>query len=180
MKGAIAKATRCGIRQEYSSLTSSAIREPPGTPPRYGKGNHQADGMKKVDAFVAGVGTGGTITALVKHSEKNTRTSPSLLLSPRFSGAFGRQPGPIPSRYRRGFIPSILNTRCMTGSFKVTDDAADMARRLAHEEGILAASRPVRRVGPRFRSRLARKGSRLLQSCLMSGTISDMGIFERR
>jgi len=97
-------------------------------------------GAKKIDAFVAGVGTGGTITGvgevLCKRYNDITIFAVEPAASPVLSGG---QPGPhVIQGIGAGFVPPILNTKVYDGIIKVAnEDAADTARRLAHEEGLL-------------------------------------------
>ena len=97
-------------------------------------------GAKKIDAFVAGVGTGGTITGIgevLRATFKNIRI---IAVEPAASPVLsGGQPGKhgIPG-IGAGFIPAILNTKVYDEIIQVTNDqATDMTRRLAHEEGLL-------------------------------------------
>ncbi|MBI4698446.1 MAG: cysteine synthase A [Nitrospirae bacterium] len=94
-----------------------------------------------IDCFVAGVGTGGTITGVgeVLRSKKSgiwiVAVEPAA--SPVLSGG---DPGAhMIAGIGAGFYPGILNTKIYNEIIPVTDDdAADMSRRLAKEEGILA------------------------------------------
>lgn len=94
----------------------------------------------RIDAFVAGVGTGGTITGvgeILKEKVKGVRIyAVEPAASPVLSGG---EPG-----YHKiqgigaGFIPAVLNTQIYDEVITVTDeDAALFTRRLALEEGIL-------------------------------------------
>jgi cysteine synthase A len=97
-------------------------------------------GAKKVDAFVAGVGTGGTITGVGEALRKQYKDITVFAVEPADSPVLsGGQPGPHAIQgIGAGFVPSILNTGVYDGIIKVTnDDAADMTQRLAHEEGLL-------------------------------------------
>ena len=96
--------------------------------------------FKRIDAFVAGVGTGGTITGVgevLKDKMKDVRVyAVEPAASPVISGG---EPG-----YHKiqgigaGFIPAVLNTQIYDDVITVTDeDAALYTRRLALEEGIL-------------------------------------------
>jgi len=95
----------------------------------------------EIDGFVAGVGTGGTITGVgeVLRSKKAdiwiTAVEPAG--SPVLSGG---NPGPHKiAGLGAGFYPGVLNTKIYDEVIPVTDDDAEaMARRLAKEEGILA------------------------------------------
>ena len=96
--------------------------------------------FKRIDAFVAGVGTGGTITGVgevLKDKMKDVRIyAVEPAASPVLSGG---EPG-----YHKiqgigaGFIPAVLNTQIYDELITVSDeDAALYTRRLALEEGIL-------------------------------------------
>ena len=96
--------------------------------------------FKRIDAFVAGVGTGGTITGvgeILKEKMKGIRVyAVEPAASPVISGG---EPG-----YHKiqgigaGFIPAVLNTQIYDEVVTVSDeDAAHYTRRLALEEGIL-------------------------------------------
>src|SRR5207247_8541075 len=96
--------------------------------------------LKRIDAFVAGVGTGGTITGVgevLKDRIKNVRVcAVEPAASPVISGG---EPG-----YHKiqgigaGFIPAVLNRQVLDEIITVSDeDAVIYARRLAAEEGRL-------------------------------------------
>jgi cysteine synthase A len=94
----------------------------------------------KVDVFVAGVGTGGTITGV---GEVIRPRRPSLRVvavepvdSPVLSGG---QPGPHKIQgIGAGFVPAVLNTGIYDEVVQVSNqDAVATARRLAREEGLL-------------------------------------------
>jgi cysteine synthase A len=96
---------------------------------------------EKIDGFVAGVGTGGTITGV---GEVLKERNPDIFIaaaepaaSPVLSGG---DPGPHKiAGIRAGFYPGVLNTEIYNEVIPVTDDdAAETARRIANEEGILA------------------------------------------
>lgn len=94
-----------------------------------------------IDCFVAGVGTGGTITGigevLRSHKPDILITAVEPASSPVLSGG---NPGPHKiAGIGAGFYPGVLNTRIFDEIITVTDeDATVMSRRLAKEEGILA------------------------------------------
>jgi cysteine synthase A len=99
-----------------------------------------AMGAKKIDAFVAGVGTGGTITGVGEVLKKKFKNIKVFAVEPADSPVLsGGQPGRhIIQGIGAGFVPSILNTKVYDEVIRVTnDDAADTARRLAREEGLL-------------------------------------------
>ena len=99
-----------------------------------------ADTDGQVDIFVAGVGTGGTVTGVgealkaKKPGVKVVAVEPAA--SPVLSGG-NRGPHPIQG-IGAGFVPGILNTGVYDEIVQVPNDAAlDTARRLAREEGLL-------------------------------------------
>jgi len=97
-------------------------------------------GARKIDAFVAGVGTGGTITGVGEALKKKFKNIKVFAVEPAASPVLsGGQPGPhVIQGIGAGFIPPILNTKVYDEIIQVTNDqAADTARRLAHEEGLL-------------------------------------------
>jgi cysteine synthase A len=98
------------------------------------------DTAGKVDIFVAGVGTGGTITG-VGEVLKGLKTDVKVVAvepagSPVLSGGV---PGPHKLQgIGAGFVPDILNTEIIDEIIRVTnDDAGVMARAAAKEEGLL-------------------------------------------
>jgi len=98
-------------------------------------------GAKKIDAFVAGVGTGGTITGVGEVLRKKYKDITIFAVEPAASPVLsGGQPGPHPIQgIGAGFVPAILNTEVYDGIVQVAHaDAVDIARRLASEEGVLA------------------------------------------
>ncbi len=99
-----------------------------------------AMGTKKIDAFVAGVGTGGTITGVGEVLKKKFKGIKVFAVEPATSPVLsGGQPGPhsIPG-IGAGFVPKILNTKVYDEVIPVTNSqAAEMTNRLAHEEGLL-------------------------------------------
>lgn len=100
---------------------------------------NDTDGI--VDIFVAGVGTGGTITgvgeALKQHNPRVKVVAVEPADSPVLSGG---KPGPHKLQgIGAGFVPKVLNTSVYDEIFKVrNDDAFRMGRQLARKEGVLA------------------------------------------
>lgn len=98
-------------------------------------------GSKKLHAFVAGVGTGGTITGVGEVLRKKFKDLVIIAVEPTASPVLsGGQPGLHPIQgIGAGFVPAILNTGVYDGIITVShEDAAETTRRLAREEGILA------------------------------------------
>jgi cysteine synthase A len=95
----------------------------------------------KLGAFVAGVGTGGTITGVGRALRKELGTTVRIVaVEPANSAVLsGKAPGMHGIQgLGAGFVPSILERKLIDEVVEVTDVAAErMARRLAREEGLL-------------------------------------------
>jgi cysteine synthase len=94
----------------------------------------------RVDALVAGVGTGGTITGVAEVIKSKKPSFKAVAVEPTDSAVIsGGKPGPHKIQgIGAGFIPKNLNTEIIDEVIKVAnDDAFAMARRLSKEEGIL-------------------------------------------
>jgi len=95
----------------------------------------------QVDIFVAGVGTGGTITGVGEVLKEKKKTVKIVAVEPDASPVLS---GGLAGPHRiqgigAGFIPKILNRSIIDEIIRVTnEDAFDTARRLSREEGILA------------------------------------------
>jgi len=95
----------------------------------------------KVDIFVAGVGTGGTITGVSEVLKKYKRGIKCIAIEPAGSPVLsGGKPGLHKIQgIGAGFIPEVLRTDLIDEIIEVrNEDAGTIARRLAREEGILA------------------------------------------
>jgi len=93
-----------------------------------------------IDIFVAGVGTGGTITGVGEVLQQQKPDIEIIAVEPDTSPVLsGGEPGPHKLQgFAPGFIPSILKTNIYGEVITVTYDAAiETARRLAREEGML-------------------------------------------
>ena len=150
MKGAISKAEdlvaehprKYFMPQQFSNPANPEIHERTTGPEIWA----QTDG--KVDALVAGVGTGGTITGVSRFlKQKRGQGMCSVAVepagSPIISQTLANEPvKPAPHKIQgigAGFIPKNLDLQLIDRVEQVTnDDAMEMGRRLATEEGIFA------------------------------------------
>ena len=149
MKGAIAKAEEIAasdpkyvLLQQFKNPANPAIHERTTGPEIW----EDTDG--KVDIFVSGVGTGGTITGVsrylkqgVGHALATVAVEPaeSPVLTQTREGA-PVQPGPHKIQgIGAGFVPDVLDLSLVDAIERVTsEEAVAVALRLAREEGILA------------------------------------------
>lgn len=141
MKGAINKATELSqqdnffMPQQFSNPANPAIHERTTGPEIF----EDTDG--KVDIFVAGVGTGGTITGVSRYL-KNEKGLPvqTIAVEPTTSPVLsGGEPGKHPIQgIGAGFIPDNCDTSLIDEVVQVTgEEALEMAPRVAREEGII-------------------------------------------
>lgn len=94
----------------------------------------------QVDIFIAGVGTGGTITGVGEVLKERKPTVQIIAVEPAGSPVLsGGKKGPHPLQgIGAGFIPTILNTDIIDEVISVeNDDAFEIAHRAAREEGLL-------------------------------------------
>ncbi|MDD2679349.1 MAG: cysteine synthase A [Candidatus Omnitrophica bacterium] len=99
------------------------------------------DTSGKVDILVAGVGTGGTITGIAEAIKKKKPSFKAIAVEPQDSAVLsgGRAGSHKIQGIGAGFIPPVLNRKIIDEIIQVSnEDAAEIARRLAKEEGILA------------------------------------------
>ncbi len=98
------------------------------------------DSKGEVDIFVAGVGTGGTLTGTAKGLKSYNENIIAVAVEPEESAVIsGETAGPHKIQgIGAGFIPDVLDVDIVDEIIKMkADDAYEMARRLAKEEGIL-------------------------------------------
>jgi cysteine synthase A len=150
VKGAIAKAeeivasdpAKYVLLQQFKNPANPAIHEATTGPEIY----EDTDG--KVDIFVAGVGTGGTITGVGRYLKK-TRGLPVKIVavepsaSPVLTQTRAGEPlAPSPHKIQgigAGIVPDVLDLSLVDEIATVTnEEAIEFARRLAREEGILS------------------------------------------
>jgi len=140
MKGAIAKATEIAAATDNSFMPQQF--ENPANPEIHRKTTAEeiwGDTDGKVDAIVAGVGTGGTITGVAEVLKSRNPDFQAIAVEPADSPVIsGGAPGPHKIQgIGAGFIPANLNVHIIDSVEKVSnDEAIQMARRLSDEEGI--------------------------------------------
>jgi cysteine synthase len=141
MKGAIAKA------QELTAATPNSWMPQQFDNPANPAIHEQTTGREiwddtggRVDAIVAGVGTGGTITGVTRYIRRKNPDFQAFAVEPADSPVIsGGKPGPHKIQgIGAGFIPKNLDTSLLSGVETVTNEEAfAWARRLSGEEGIL-------------------------------------------
>ena len=93
-----------------------------------------------IDVMITGVGTGGHLTGCAEELKKVWDRMKAYAVEPTLSPVIsGGQPGPHPIQgIGAGFIPENLHTQSIDGAIQVDpEDAKEMARRSAAEEGLL-------------------------------------------
>ncbi len=141
MKGAINKAhelvsqtDNAFMPQQFENPANPAIHEATTGPEIWEDSGHQ------IDAIVAGVGTGGTITGVGRFMKKVNPNFKVIAVEPKHSPVIS---GGEPGKHRiqgigAGFVPKNLDTSIIDDVVLVDDeDAFDWGRRLAKEEGIV-------------------------------------------
>jgi cysteine synthase len=201
MPGAIAKAeeiaasdpSRYVLLQQFKNPANPAIHEATTGPEIWDDTNGN------VDVFVAGVGTGGTITGVTRYL-KNTRGKAitSVAVEPEASPILtqkraGEALKPSPHKIQgigAGFVPDILDLDLVDRIERVSnEEAIETARRLAREEGILAgiscgaaAAAAIRLAkDPAYQGKtivvvLPDSGERYLSTALFEGLFDEKGV----
>lgn len=141
MTGAIAKAEELKNEIEGSMIAGQFVN--PANPDAHRRTTgpeiwNDTDG--EVDAFVAGVGTGGTITGVGEYLKSKNDKIEIIAVEPATSPVLS-QGKPRPHKIQgigAGFVPEILNTKIYDSVVPVdNDDAFGYARLISHTEGIL-------------------------------------------
>jgi len=140
MTGAIAKAEELKNEIEGSMIAGQFVN--PANPDVHRRTTgpeiwNDTDG--DVDAFVAGVGTGGTITGVGEYLKSKNDKIEIIAVEPATSPVLSQgKPGPHKIQgIGAGFVPEILNTKIYDSVVPVdNDDAFEYAKLISHTEGI--------------------------------------------
>ena len=201
MSGAVAKAEeiaagdpgRYVLMQQFRNPANPAIHESTTGPEIW----DDTDGQ--VDIFVAGVGTGGTITGVSRYLKKaRGRAVISVAVEPSASPLLTQKRAGLPLQpaghkiqgIGANFIPEVLDLSLVDAVEQVSnDDAIEVARRLAREEGILAGiscgaataaalrwAKKPEHAGKTIVVVLPDSGERYLSSALFEGTFDAAGL----
>ncbi|MGB8517391.1 MAG: cysteine synthase A [Gallionella sp.] len=199
MSGAIAKAEEIAasdanyvLLQQFKNPANPAIHERTTGPEIW----NDTDG--KVDIFVAGVGTGGTLTGVSRYLKKQGKKITSVAVEPAASPVItqhraGEPIKPAPHKIQgigAGFIPDNLDMSLVDEIEQVSnEEAVEFARRMAREEGILcgiscgaavaAAVRHAKRAenaGKTIVVILPDSGERYLSTVLFDGLFDEKGV----
>lgn len=141
MTGAIAKAEELKNEIKGSMIAGQFVN--PANPEAHRRTTgpeiwNDTDG--EVDAFVAGVGTGGTITGVGEYLKSKNDKIEIIAVEPATSPVLSQgKPGPHKIQgIGAGFVPEILNTKIYDSVVPVeNDDAFEYAKLISHTEGIL-------------------------------------------
>jgi len=142
MKGAIAKAT--ALAAENPRYLVLQQFENPANPEIHRRTTAEEiwrDTDGKIDIFVAGTGTGGTITGVGEVLKARKPSIQIIAAEPKDSPVIaGGKPGPHKIQgWGPGFVPKVLNTSILDEIIPVSnEDSGIVARRLSKEEGILS------------------------------------------
>ena len=141
MKGAINKAAdlvastdNAFMPQQFEHPANPAVHEATTGPEIW------ADSGQNIDAIVAGVGTGGTISGVARFLKKQNPNFKAIAVEPKHSPVIS---GGDPGKHRiqgigAGFIPKNLDTSILDDVIQVDDeDAFEFGRNLAKQEGIV-------------------------------------------
>jgi len=200
MNGAVAKAKEIAasdskyvLLQQFSNPSNPAIHEKTTGPEIW----EDTDG--KIDVFVAGVGTGGTISGVARYIKNTKKKNIEVVaVEPTSSPVItqkinGEEIKPAPHKIQgigAGFIPANLDLSIVDKVELVSnEEAIDMARRIAKEEGILvgiscgaAAAVAVRLAKrPEYAGKtivvvLPDTAERYLSSALFEGVFDEKGL----
>lgn len=141
MKGAIAKA------RELQEMTPDSFIPFQFSNPANVKKHRETTAVEiwkdtegEIDIFVAGVGTGGTVTGVGEYLKGKRKSIKIYAVEPELSPVLsGGEPGKHKIQgIGAGFVPEIMNMSVVDGILKITEEEAfNTARRIMREEGIL-------------------------------------------
>ncbi|ORI04274.1 cysteine synthase A [Campylobacter concisus] len=159
MKAAIARATELAAQPNHIMLSQFENKYNPQAHELTTAAEIVAD-FSKLDAFVAGVGTGGTISGVAKILKEKGYDTKIIAVEPEASPVLsGGNPGPHKIQgIGAGFLPNTMNMSLVSEVEKVTnDDALNAARAIAKSDGLMigisggaayvAAKRVAKRLG---------------------------------
>ena len=139
MKGAIARAEALAAENGYFMPQQFKNQANPEVHRRT-TGKEIVEQMDQLDAFVSGIGTGGTISGAGSVLRENFPNVKIVAVEPKDSAILsGGKPGPHKLQgLGAGFVPETLNTEIYDEVIQITtEEAFEASRRAAREEGIL-------------------------------------------
>jgi len=175
MKGAIQKAAE--IRSQHGNAFTPNQFGNPANPAIHRETTAKEiweDTGGKIDIFVSGVGTGGTITGVSEAIKAKKPDLISVAVEPADSPVLsGGKPGPHKIQgIGAGFVPDILNTEIIDEIVTVTnDEAIQTGRKLANTEGILGgiSSGAALAAALKIASKKSSKGKRIVAILASTG-----------
>ena len=138
MDGAIARALE--LAKELNGVVLQQFENPSNPKAHIKTANEILADLKEIDYFVAGVGTGGTLTGVGEVLKRSISNIKIVAVEPKTSAVLsGEKKGSHNIQgIGGGLIPKVLNTSLYGEVIKVSDSSAyDMARDLAKSEGLL-------------------------------------------
>ena len=131
----VAADEKAWMPQQFENPANPAIHEATTGPEIWEDSGHD------IDAIVAGVGTGGTISGVARYLKKMNPDFKAFAVEPVGSPVIsGGAPGPHKIQgIGAGFVPKNLDTSLIDGTIAIeNEEAFEWGRRLAKEEGIVA------------------------------------------